>query len=163
MTPNALIETSLIFASISAGLIAGVYFAFSAFIMHALDRLDPQQAADAMSSINDVILHSWFMHLFFSSSLVYAMLSVFALLNTNLAGRWTLFAAGVTYVVGMFLCTVLFNVPLNNQLKASSSGKNHSQEYWRIYYKHWTHWNSVRFTCCLMTVGLSLFYISTYA
>ena len=51
-----LLTVSLAVATISAGIMAGVYFAFSAFIMHAFNQLGPVKATDAMNAINEVIL-----------------------------------------------------------------------------------------------------------
>lgn len=138
-------------AALGAGLMAGVYFAFSAFIMRAFDRLGPARAADAMNAINDVILRSWFMPLFFGSSLLYALLALLALFDTDLVGRWWLFVAGTIYVTGMFLCTALFNVPLNNRLAA-----NDDTVTWRHYLVYWTRWNHLRGLCSLVTAILSL-------
>jgi uncharacterized membrane protein len=53
---------------------AGVYFALSDFIMRSLDRLDAANAVEAMNTINEVILRSWFMPLFFGTSLLYLLL-----------------------------------------------------------------------------------------
>jgi hypothetical protein len=47
-----LIRLLLWFGAIGCGLLAGVYFAFSAFIMTAFDRLEPAQGVSAMNSIN---------------------------------------------------------------------------------------------------------------
>ncbi len=65
---DSMITVSLTIAAIGAGLMAGVYFAFSGFIMRCLDQLGASQATDAMNAINEVILRSWFMVLFFDSS-----------------------------------------------------------------------------------------------
>ncbi len=87
---------SLTFAAVGAGLMAGVYFAFSGFIMRSFDRLGALQATDAMNAINKVILHSWFMVVFFCSTFIFATLSVIVLFDTDLAGRWLLFSIGLT-------------------------------------------------------------------
>ena len=57
---SALMTLLLTIAAIGAGLMAGIYFAFSSFIMRSLDRLGAANAADAMNAINEVILRSWF-------------------------------------------------------------------------------------------------------
>ncbi len=76
-----MIELLLTIAAIGAGLMAGVYFAFSDFIMRSLNRLDAANAVDAMNTINEVILRSWFMSLFFGTSLLYLLLAVLALFD----------------------------------------------------------------------------------
>ncbi|MFK7860021.1 MAG: DUF1772 domain-containing protein [Granulosicoccus sp.] len=153
----------LTIASISAGLMAGVYFAFSTFIMRSLHQLGPTRAADAMNSINDVILRSWFMLLFFGSTLLYLVLLVVGIVSTELTGRWFLILSGLIYVVGMFCCTAMFNVPLNNRLAQTRDEQSRKVEIWAIYFKKWTRWNHLRGTCSLITMVLSMHYLVNYA
>ena len=44
-------------AALGSGLIGGVFFAFSAFVMKALARLRPDQGIAAMQSINVTVLN----------------------------------------------------------------------------------------------------------
>ena len=97
---ESLIQALLWIAAISAGLMAGVYFAFSSFIMRSLDRLDAADAADAMNVINEVILRSCFMPLFFGSSLLYLLLTVQAILDWSDPNAPLLLTAGLTYFGG---------------------------------------------------------------
>lgn len=58
----------LTFASaLGCGLIAGVFFAFSAFVMKALARLPPVQGIAAMQAINVAVLNRWFFAAFFGN------------------------------------------------------------------------------------------------
>ena len=113
---QSIIALTLWFAAIGAGLMAGVYFAFSAFIMTALARLPDASGVAAMQSINRVILRSLFMPLFFATTIASLALAVVAVLRWGEPGAVPMLAGGVTYVVGMFLCTAVCNVPLNNAL-----------------------------------------------
>jgi len=159
---DSMIAFSLTVAAVGAGLMAGVYFAFSGFIMRSLDQLGAAPAADAMNAINKVILRSWFMGLFFGSTLLYAVLAAVAVFDTDLAGRWLLFAAGLIYVVGMFLCTAMFNVPLNNRLADAGSDNNAKTETWTHYFRYWTRWNHLRSVCSLAVLVLSIHYLASY-
>jgi hypothetical protein len=49
---NVLIVTLTVLAALGSGLVAGIFFAFSAFLMTALSRLPPLQGIAAMQSIN---------------------------------------------------------------------------------------------------------------
>jgi uncharacterized membrane protein len=158
--PTALIELLLSLALIGAGLMAGVYFAFSTFIMAAFDRLGPVPAARAMNAINEVILRSWFMPLFFGSTLIYAALAIVALFDSGLAGRAWLCATSLVYVIGMFLCTALFNVPLNNRL--ATAGDDSVTEAWQHYIVYWTRWNHLRSLSSLCAFVGSLYWLVTY-
>jgi uncharacterized membrane protein len=154
-----LMSLSVALAAICAGLMAGIYFAFSAFIMRAFDQLGAASAAAAMNSINRVILRSWFMPLFFGSTLICAALAVVALVETELGGRWLLFAGGATYVVGMFACTVLFNVPLNDRLARAGNERGARADYWPQYLQRWTRWNHLRGASSLAAMVLLMYYL----
>ena len=153
---------SITIATISAGLMAGVYFAFSAFIMRSLQQLGPIKATDAMNAINEVILRSWFMLLFFGSTLLYLFLVVVAVISAELAGRWLLLSSGLIYVIGMFCCTAMFNVPLNNRLAQVKNDDGKKAENWALYSKRWTRWNHLRGVCSLIAMILSMQYLANY-
>ncbi len=133
---------------------AGVYFAFSAFIMAALERTGPAAGAAAMRAINRVILGSAFMPLFFGTTLAALAVAGFGLarlgsipigltdLDAPQGALMTL--GGVLYVVGMFVCTAARNVPLNNALDAAAPGSAAEAAIWRRYLRAWTAWNHVR-------------------
>jgi uncharacterized membrane protein len=142
------------FAAIGCGLMAGLYFAFSAFIMTALERIEPAHGISAMNSINAVILRSLFMPLFFGTTIGSMTLLVFALLNLNDPGSIAMLTGGAIYVVGMFLCTIVFNVPLNNALAAVDPPTPAAVAVWKRYLKDWTLWNHVRTICSTMATAL---------
>ena len=48
------------------------------------------------------------------------------------------------YVVGCVLVTVMFNVPLNNKLKAVNPESSDGTSLWSAYLTTWTAWNTVR-------------------
>jgi uncharacterized membrane protein len=53
-----------LFSALGCGLIAGVFFAFSVFVMSALARLQPAQGIVAMQSINIRVLNPLFLGVF---------------------------------------------------------------------------------------------------
>lgn len=53
-------------------------------------------------------------------------------------------AGGVLYVLGMFVVTVIFNVPLNNALAATDPANHEAASLWARYLTDWTLWNHVR-------------------
>jgi uncharacterized membrane protein len=48
-------------SALGCGLTAGVFFAFSVFVMEALASLPPAQGIAAMQSINVTVLNPWFL------------------------------------------------------------------------------------------------------
>lgn len=152
----------LTIAAIGAGLMAGVYFAFSAFIMRSFDHLDPADAVDAMNSINEVILRSWFMPLFFGSTLLYFLMAVLALFNWSDTNAPLLLTASLTYLGGMFLCTIFFNVPQNNRLAQAKETGTDKTQLWSHYYRYWTRWNHLRATSSVIACVLTITLLTTY-
>lgn len=148
------IDILLWFSVIGCGLIAGIYFAFSSFIMRALGQIEQGFGIAAMNSINSRILGSLFMPLFFGTTLASVVLVVFGLFNRNEPGAASILAGGLIYVVGMFGCTVAFNVPLNNDLAKVGGNDAEAALVWRRYLQYWTFWNHVRTVASTATCGL---------
>jgi uncharacterized membrane protein len=142
------------FAAIGCGVMAGIYFAFSFFIMAALRRAGPAVGIAAMNSINMVILRSLFMPLFWGTTLASAALAVIALSGWNAIAARTMFAGSAVYVLGMFVCTIVCNVPLNNALQAVDAGSDASLSVWQRYLTQWTRWNHVRTVACAIACVL---------
>jgi hypothetical protein len=59
-------------------------------------------------------------------------------------GAIVMLAAGVVYVVGMFVVTMVFNVPLNDALAAVDPAASSAAPLWARYLQDWTFWNHVR-------------------
>ena len=55
----------IILLIVLTGLMAGIYFAFSVFIMKSLSELPAIQAAETMNKINEVIVNTLFYLCFF--------------------------------------------------------------------------------------------------
>ena len=140
-----LILTALLwFSAIGCGMMAGLYFAFSTFIMTALGRIPQTHGISAMQSINTTILQSLFMPLFWGTTLAALVLAGFALFRLGETAATPMLAAGLLYVVGMFVCTIVFNVPLNNALDAVDPASAEGATVWARYLKDWTLWNHLR-------------------
>lgn len=140
------------FCALGCGLLAGLYFAFSVFVMRALDQLGPAAGAAAMNSINAVILRSLFMPAFMLTSLASLALAILGAIRWGEPDATLLIAGGVTYFIGMFVVTMIFNVPLNNQLQASRPGNVEAN--WRRYMISWVRWNHLRTLASLVASAL---------
>ena len=148
------ITAALWFAAISVGLMAGVYFAFSAFVLQALDAAGRPVAMVAMQSINRIILKSLFLPLFFASSLACLLLAVVGVMAWGSAGSWQMVLGGALYLVGMLVVTIAANVPLNNMLEATDAGGDEAEAMWRRYLNRWLPWNHVRTVSCTASLVL---------
>ncbi|HEX2114604.1 MAG TPA: anthrone oxygenase family protein [Alphaproteobacteria bacterium] len=130
-------------AAIGSGLIGGIFFAFSTFVMAALRRLPAAQGIAAMQSINVAVLNPWFLGPFFGTAAVGAVLAVMALLRSGRGDAWLL-AGGALYIVGTVAVTILFNVPRNRALAAVAPHGADGARLWADYAISWTAWNHVR-------------------
>jgi len=147
-------------AAISSGLIAGVYFAFSAFIMQAFGKIHSTQGISAMNAINETILRSAFMPLFFASSIISLWLIFSGYIHWGETGSELTLLAGAIYFTGMFACTVIFNVPLNNALAAIDDDSKNTQIIWSDYLKSWTRWNHLRTFSSLCSCIICIYILS---
>ena len=131
-------------AALGAGLVAGIFFAFSAFIMSALGRLPPESGISAMQSINVVVLNPVFFFVFFGTAVLSLVLAIAALIGWSEASAPYLLAGSLLYLVGTILVTMVFNVPLNNSLASVSANSAEGASVWKRYLSAWTSWNHVR-------------------
>lgn len=155
---DMIITALLWFSIVACGLLAGLYFTFSAFAMTALGRIDVPAGVAAMNSINAVIQRSLFMPLFVGSSLSSLALAGIALTARDRPGACAMLAGGLVYFAGMFVVTMIFNVPRNNALAASDPASPAGSALWARYLREWTWWNHVR--TLASTAALVLFVIA---
>ena len=133
-----------IVSALGSGLVAGVFFAFSTFVMGALGRLAPGQGIAAMQSINVVVINPWFFAAFFGTAVGCLVLAVFGLFNWSQPGTLCLLAGSALYLLGSILVTMAFNVPLNDALAAVAPDSTDGTILWTRYLSVWTSWNHVR-------------------
>jgi uncharacterized membrane protein len=112
--------------------------------MTALGRIEQAAGIAAMKSINKVIVQSPFMPVFLGTTLSSLALAALALFCRDEPGAAMWLAGGVLYVVGMFVVTAVFNVPLNNALMAAAPASGEAAALWARYLTDWTWWNHVR-------------------
>lgn len=141
-------------AALGCGLIAGVFFAFSAFVMKALARLPSSQGIAAMQSINVVVLNRWFLGAFFGTGAACALLMIASILRWQRPDALYLLVGGALYLVGTLLVTIVCNVPRNESLAAVSPEDSRGAQTWARYVPSWTAWNHVRTAAALAAAAL---------
>jgi uncharacterized membrane protein len=139
--------------ALGCGLIAGVFFAFSAFVMRALRALPPAQGIAAMQSINVVAVTPVFMTALFGTAAACLVLAGSALF-ARVPGAMYLVAGGVVYVAGVIVVTIVCNVPRNNALAAVQATSAEGAHRWTAYVAGWTAWNHVRAAAALVAAAL---------
>lgn len=136
-------------AALGSGLIAGVFFAFSSFVMRALGRIPAAEGIAAMQSINIVVLNPVFLLVFVGTAVLCGIAIVFSWLRWNEPGAVYLLAGGLLYLTGTFLVTMVFNVPRNDALAAVAPASPEGARLWADYLTSWTAWNHVRAAAAL--------------
>ena len=138
-----------LFSALSCGLVVGIFFAFSTFVMKALARVPSAQGIAAMQSINITVINPWFMAAFLGTAAACALVAVSSLLRWNEAGAVYLLSGGLAYLIGTILVTIVFNVPRNNALAAVDPASANGARLWASYLTSWTAWNHVRTAAAL--------------
>lgn len=133
-----MITAGTIVTAVGCGLMAGLFFMFSNFMMRALGRTEPPHGSTVMRTLNEDIQNPLFLVLFTGTGLLSVAVAVAALFTWDEPGAAWRLAGGALYFVGAFGVTVAVNVPMNNRL--ASEG----QPYWDEYRRRWTAWNHVR-------------------
>ncbi|AYG57976.1 DUF1772 domain-containing protein [Rhizobium jaguaris] len=141
---------ALIAAALGSGLIAGIFFAFSTFIMQAFARLPADQGIAAMQSINTTILRSPFMVVFLLTVALSVFIAVMAIVYWRGGVSILMIAGAVLYIVTTFLSTIVFNVPLNDALDKIDGRTAEAAQLWTTYLSEWTRWNHVRTAASLL-------------
>jgi uncharacterized membrane protein len=144
-----------LFSALGCGLIAGVFFAFSTFVISALARLQPAQGIAAMQSINITVINPLFMTVFLGTAAACIFVLISLLLRWHQPGAPYLLVASLLYLVGTLGVTIVFNVPLNEALAKVEPDSTIGASLWSSYLANWTLWNHVR-TAAALAAAVSL-------
>ncbi|MBD2106472.1 anthrone oxygenase family protein [Nodosilinea sp. FACHB-13] len=139
--------------ALGCGLVAGVFFAFSTFVMQALGQQPPAQGIATMQSINITVINPWFMGVLFGTAAGCLGL-IAASLTKGLPGAKYLLIGSLLYLLGTILVTVAFNVPLNDALARVNPDSAEGASFWTKYLASWTLWNHVRTGAALAAAAL---------
>ncbi|WP_026736347.1 anthrone oxygenase family protein [Fischerella sp. PCC 9605] len=133
-----------LFTALGCGLVAGVFFAFSTFVMNALAKLQPREGIIAMQSINITAINPLFMVALFGTALACLFLAIASLSKWHQPGALYVLVGSLLYIVGTVVVTIAFNVPLNDALASTKPDSTEGVNLWARYLTNWTLWNHVR-------------------
>jgi uncharacterized membrane protein len=131
-------------AALGSGVIAGVFFAFSSFVMKALAHLPAPQGIAAMQSINVTVLNPWFLSTFGGTALASILLIASSVMQWGESDATIRLIGAGLYIAGAFVVTVAFNVPRNESLAKINAESDDGAASWAEYVPAWTAWNTVR-------------------
>ncbi|MES1183089.1 MAG: anthrone oxygenase family protein [Myxococcales bacterium] len=148
------------FTALGCGLIGGVFFAFSSFVLPALARLPGLQGLSAMQSINVVVLNRSFLGVFLGTAVLCATLAVDAVARWSAPHAGLRLAGALAYLLGSLLITKELNVPWNDALAAVQPHSKDAVARWLEFVAGWSFWNHARtaasvLAAALLTLGAS--------
>lgn len=146
---SGVLYAATLVSALGCGLAAGVFFAFSTFVMPALKRLSPANGVAAMQSINELAVTPAFMTVLFGTAVASLALAVWAVISWGERYAALVLAGGALYLIGTIGVTIACNVPLNNRLATAHPQGADAASYWNEYVTNWTAWNHVRTVAAL--------------
>jgi uncharacterized membrane protein len=132
-------------ATLTTGLMAGLYYAYAYSVMLGLSRTDDRTFVSAMQQINVAILNPWFFIIFFGA-LVFTALAGVLHLQADWRAVLPWIAAALVLYAASLLITIGFNVPLNNELNAAGD-PDHIADLAAVrerFEASWVRWNIAR-------------------
>jgi uncharacterized membrane protein len=143
----------ILVAALGSGVVAGVFYAFSAFVMRALDRLVPAEGIGAMQSLNREAPTFWLMAALLGTGALCVVLAVDSLRRLDAPGAGWILAGALTYLVTIIV-TAAYHVPRNNALDAVDPTAAGAADVWSHYVTTWTAANHVRVAAPLAAAAL---------
>ncbi|TGQ93196.1 DUF1772 domain-containing protein [Mesorhizobium sp. M8A.F.Ca.ET.208.01.1.1] len=140
-------------AALGAGVVGGVFFAFSNFVMPAFARLPAAGGIAAMNSINVTVITPMFMTALFGTGLICLVLVAGAIIGWSQPGSLWLLAGALIYLVGNPIVTMVFNVPLNDALAAVDPASSNGAAVWSDFLRDWVMWNHVRTVTAIVAMA----------
>src|ERR671916_867501 len=160
-TMSGVLYAATLATALGCGLNAGVFFAFSTFVMPALKRLPAAHGIAAMQSINKLAVTPAFMTALFGTAVACLRLVAWAVISSGERSAALVIAGGALYLVGTIGVTIACNVPLNDGLATVHPQGAGAAGRWEEYATTWTAWNHVRTVAALaaaavLTTALSI-------
>lgn len=143
---SAIRALTLAVATLTTGLVAGVFYAYSVSVDPGLAAQPDASYIATMQAINERIQNPLFFATFFGAVLA-LLVALAAHYPRPRSGRfWLIALASVLYIGGGFLLTAFVNVPMNNQLSAVNpeAPARVLSEARDAYEDPWDFWNGVR-------------------
>ncbi|SFN57933.1 Uncharacterized membrane protein [Roseovarius lutimaris] len=149
-------------AALVMALVAGVFLAFSDFVMRSLRVATLTTGVEAMQQINRKVYGSVFLVGLLGLAPVSLGLAGYGVMSMSGPAAGWIIVGGLIYFAGTFLVTMLGNVPMNQRLDHMVLSAPETRDYWQVYARDWTRWNHLRTaasaigSACLL-IGLVLY------
>jgi uncharacterized membrane protein len=143
LLPTRVADALALAATIGSGVVGGVLFGFSAFVMDALDRLPADRSIEAMQSINRRAPTAGFMIAMVGTAVLAVVVGADAAARTGERSGGLALAGALLFLASTAI-TARFHVPLNDRLAGVMTPHGAAEQVWRDYARPWTTGNHVR-------------------
>lgn len=139
----------LMAATITAGMMAGLFYAYSISVMPALRKADDAILVEVMQRINTAITNGWFF-LCFAGALVFPVIAAVLFGIDGDTGVLVPVVVGIGLYAAQLALTFGLHIPLNNALDAAGPPGRapDPSAARRAYEERWVRWNHVRTLLC---------------
>jgi uncharacterized membrane protein len=151
---SSILYAATLVTALGCGLVAGVFFAFSSFVMAALKRLPAAEGITAMQSINILAVTPIFMTTLFGTAVACLGLAAWAVIFVGGVPLAFVLIGCTLYLVATIGVTIVCNVPLNDRLEKLHPRDAGAASFWNEYVATWTAWNHVRTVAALAAATL---------
>jgi uncharacterized membrane protein len=139
-------------AAIGSGLLGGVLFAFSSFVMPALRRIPASEGISAMQSINRRATTFAFGALIVVTVALAAGLGLHALVRRGQPGAGWVGAGSISMIIALAI-TGGFNIPRNDRLASFDASTPEAAVYWPTFLTEWVLANHLRTAFCIIAAA----------
>ena len=140
---STFVRTLTIIGAVGSGLVAGVFFAFSTFVMSGLRKAPAPAGIAAMQSINRQAPTPAFMLAFLGTTGVCVVLGIVALTKWGSTAATLALVAAILALVPVIM-TGAYHQPRNLALGDLDPTSPGAVDAWRSYLAGWVPWNHVR-------------------
>ena len=113
--------------------------------MRSLDGAKPAAGIEVMQVINREVFRTVFMVLLLGMSALSPFLIGYAYFRLAGSTSVLIMIGAAIYLTGVFVVSLVFNVPMNKRLDAMEYSGSEAATYWaNTYMPKWTFWNWVR-------------------
>ena len=140
---STFVRTLTVIGAVGSGVVAGVFFAFSTFVMSGLRKAPAPAGIAAMQSINRQAPTPAFMLAFLGTTGVCVVLGVIALTKWGSTAATLALIAAVMSLVPVIM-TGAYHQPRNLAFEHVDPAAPGAVDAWRSYLAGWVPWNHVR-------------------
>jgi len=148
------IRIATIITAVASGVVAGIWFAFSTFVMQGLHKAGPTHGILTMQAINKTVLRAPSVIAMFGTAALCLWLGIWAVRSWGDSSAAYVLGGAVLYIVGTVLVTGGGNEPLNHKVEKIHVHAADAAHRWNDFYAKWLAWNHVRLVATVAATAL---------